>query len=148
MWRFAGAMSTAVAMSAALAHLFEFPAKMRYDRELYVRLHRTLYNNFGRFAGPTEVFAVPALVGLAWLRRNRRSRAFSLTAVAAGCLAAADALFWALVNPANTTMLSWRLDAIPPEWARWRNQWEYTHATRAVLLSTAMGALALAEAKD
>jgi hypothetical protein len=30
------------------------PAKMRYEPSLWVRLHRTLYPNFGRIAGPAE----------------------------------------------------------------------------------------------
>jgi hypothetical protein len=40
-------------------------------------------------------------------------------------------------------MMSWSLDEIPPEWTRWRNQWEYTHAARAVLATGALAILAL-----
>jgi len=43
-------MSTAVTMTAAVAHLMELPAKMRYEPSLWVKLHRTLYPNFGRTA--------------------------------------------------------------------------------------------------
>jgi hypothetical protein len=35
-------MTTAVTMTAAVAHLMELPAKMRYEPSLWVRLHRTL----------------------------------------------------------------------------------------------------------
>ena len=45
--RFSSTMSTAVAMTAAVAHLLELPAKRRYEPALYVGLHRTLYWNFG-----------------------------------------------------------------------------------------------------
>jgi hypothetical protein len=51
-------MSTAATMTAAGAHLMELPAKMRYEPSLWVRLHRTLYPNFGRTAGPAEAAAV------------------------------------------------------------------------------------------
>jgi hypothetical protein len=49
--RFSSIMSTAVAMTAAVAHLMELPAKRRLEPPLYVRLHRTLYWNFAAAAG-------------------------------------------------------------------------------------------------
>jgi hypothetical protein len=135
MWRFLSIMSTAVTVSAALCHLMELPPKMRYAPPVYVKLHRTLYPNFGRIAGMAEILAVLSTSGLAWSVRKR-----SIIA-AAGCLAAAHGAFWALVNPANVTMANWPLDAIPPDWTRWRDQWEYTHASRAVLTTGALGML-------
>ncbi|MCC6589816.1 MAG: DUF1772 domain-containing protein [Bryobacterales bacterium] len=142
LWRLTSMMSTAVAMSAAFAHLMEMPAKMRFDKRLYVDLHRTLYPNFGRIAGTPEIVAVLTTGALAvWTRRHRPS-AFAATVTAAGCLAAAHGLFWTLVRPANSAMLAWDLDAIPPEWTAWRKQWEYTHAARAVLVTGALAALA------
>jgi hypothetical protein len=128
-------------MSAAVAHLMELPAKMRYERSLYVRLHRTLYPNFGRIAGVAEALSLATTGVLAWRLAKRRDQASSLTTAAAACLAAAHGAFWALVSPANTTMASWPLESIPSDWARWRDQWEYTHATRAVLVTGALGAL-------
>jgi hypothetical protein len=139
--RFSSTMSTAIALSASFAHLMELPSKMRYEPSLYVRLHRTLYPNFGRIAGPTESLAVLTTGGLAWLLGKRRSRAFQLTAAAAGCLAAAHAVFWALVAPVNKEMMSWPLDEIPSDWAGWRDQWEFSHAARALLTTGAMGLL-------
>ncbi len=67
---FSSVMSTALAMTAAVAHLMELPAKRRYERALYVRLHRTLYWNFGRIAGPAEGVAVLTTGVLAWWRRK------------------------------------------------------------------------------
>ena len=115
--RFSSTMSTVVAMTASFAHLMELPSKMRYEPSLYVRLHRTLYPNFGRIAGPTESLAVLTTGGLSWLLRKRHSRAFQLTAAAAGCLAAAHAMFWSLVQPVNKEMMSWPLEDIPSDWA-------------------------------
>jgi hypothetical protein len=45
-------------------------------------------------------------------------------------------------------MASWPLDEIPPGWSHWRNQWEYTHAARAVLVTAALGASALAVLRE
>jgi Domain of unknown function (DUF1772) len=140
--RLSSILSIAIGMSAAFAHLMEMPAKMRYDPALYVKLHRTLYPNFGRIAGAAEILSVLSTAGLALWLRQRRSGAFPSTAAAAGCLAAAHGTFWVLVYPANTTMFKWQLDSIPAEWIHWRNQWEYSHAARAILETAALGTLA------
>jgi Domain of unknown function (DUF1772) len=117
------------------------PAKMGFEESLYVRLHRTLYPNFGRIGGIAEILAVITTGGLAYWLRRRRPKAFPLTGSAAGCLAAAHGAFWVLVSPANSTMASWPLDSIPSDWTRWRDQWEYTHAVRAFLVMGALGML-------
>ena len=75
--RFSVITFTAGAMSAAFAHLLELPAKMRYDKTQHVKLHRTLYWNFGSVSGLSEAL------------RKRNAQAFPLTASAAGALAAA-----------------------------------------------------------
>jgi hypothetical protein len=146
--RFSSVMTTAMTMSAAVAHLMELPAKMQYEPPLYVRLHRTLYPNFGRTAGPAEAVAVAATGVLAWMVRHHRRQSFRPTVVAAGCLAAAHAIFWSVVQPANVTMVQWSLDAIPKDWANWRNRWEYGHAVRAGLVTTALGALTWSVLQD
>ena len=134
-WKFASIISTAISMSAALAHLMELPGKMKYERELYVRLHRTLYPTFGRTAGYAEALSVLSTGALAWWTRKRHQLAAPLTSAEAGCLAAAHGIFWVLVAPVNSTMVCWDLDAIPPDWQKWRNRWEYSYATRAVLVT-------------
>jgi hypothetical protein len=147
-WRFSCVMSTAMTMTACVAHLMEMPAKMTYEPSLYVRLHRTLYPNFGRTAGPAEALAVLTTGGLAWWSRERRPGAFSLTAAAAGCLAAAHGIFWGVVQPVNVEMMRWPLDAIPPDWRNRRDRWEYGHAVRAGLVSAALAALTLSFLND
>lgn len=146
--RFSSIMSTALAMTAAVAHLLELPAKRRYEPPLYVRLHRTLYWNFGRIAGPAETASVLTTGVLAWWRRRQESTAFQATAVAAGCLAAAHGTFWAIVNPVNIEMVRWPLDAIPGNWTTARDRWEYGHAVRASLLAGALAALVWSTVDD
>jgi hypothetical protein len=63
-------------------------------------------------------------------------------------MATAHGAFWLVVSPANTTMGSWPLDSIPPDWSRWRNQWEYAHATRALLVTGALGSLVWSVLRD
>jgi hypothetical protein len=136
-------MSTGVAMTAAVAHLMELPAKMRYEPPLYVRLHRTLYWNFGRAAGPAESLAVAITGALAWRERQRGSRGAPWITVAAASLAAAHAIFWSVVQPVNTEMVRWPLEVIPQDWRRWRDRWEYGHAVRAGLITAAFAALTI-----
>jgi anthrone oxygenase-like protein len=135
-------LSTAMAMSAAVSHAMELRPKMRYEPPVYVRLHRTLYPNFGRIAGPAEVVAVVTTAVLAWWTRKQQPAAFPLVSTAAGCLAAAHGIFWGVVQPVNVEMVKWPLDAIPADWARVRDRWEYGHAVRAGLVTIALGALA------
>ena len=139
LWRFS-LMSTALTMSAAVAHLMELPAKMRYEPSLWVRLHRTMYPNFGRTAGPAEA-AVISTPLLAWWTRRERPEAFRSTAVAAACLEAAHAIFWGVVQPVNVEVMRWPLDAMPRDWETRRDRWEYGHAIRAGLVTAALGAL-------
>ena len=140
LWRFS-VMSTAGTMTAAVAHLMELPAKMRYEPSLWVRLHRTLYPTFGRTAGPAEAAAVISTSLLAWRARRERPETFRSTAVAAVCLGAAHALFWGVVQPVNVEVSRWPLDEIPRDWKKRRNRWEYGHAIRAGLVTVALGAL-------
>ncbi len=139
--RLSSVMFTAIAMSAAGAHVMELPTKMQYEPPLYVRLHRTLYPNFGRIAGPSEALAMLTTSVLAWWTRKRWPAAFPWTAAAAGSLAAAHGVYWGVVQPVNLEMVQWPLDAIPDDWAGWRDRWEYGHAVRAGLVSVALGAV-------
>jgi anthrone oxygenase-like protein len=116
--------------------------------QLYVRLHRTLYPTFGKTAGPAEAVAVASTAALAWTARRQDRRSSRLTVAAAGCLAAAHGVFWSVVQPANVEMMRWPLDAIPQDWANWRNRWEYGHAVRAGLVTTALAALTWSILRD
>jgi hypothetical protein len=147
MWWFSAIMLMALAMAAAVCHLMELPAKMTFDAPLYVMLHRTLYPNFGRTAGIAEFLSVVAVVGLAWRVRKEKA-AFLPTMFSAICMVAAHAVFWVLVQPANVTMMNWPLGEIPAEWTHWRNQWEYSHAARAVLIILAFGALVISVIRE
>ena len=110
---FSSIMAGAVTMSAAVAHLMEMPAKMRYEPELYVRLHRTLYPTFGKTAGPAEALAVASTAALAWMAQSKGRRSSGLAVVAAGCLATAHGMFWSVVQPANIEMMRSPLNPVP-----------------------------------
>ena len=100
-----------------------------------------MYPNFGRTAGPAEAAAVISTTLLAWRTRRERPEPFRSTAVAASCLAAAHAIYWGVVQPVNAEVIRWPLWAIPRDWTRRRDRWEYGHAVRAGLVTAALGAL-------
>ena len=139
-WRLLTIMLTALSMGTALCHLLEMPAKITYEGALWLTLLQTLYPPaFGTIGAFFEVGAVVTAVVLAFLVRRRP--AFGWTLLGALCLVVAHAAFWIWVAPVNATMSPLTPETLPADWMRLRNQWEYTHAARAVLQIVALGAL-------
>jgi hypothetical protein len=139
-WRLVTIMLTALSMGTALCHLLEMPAKITYEGALWLTLLQTLYPPaFGTIGAFFEVGAVVTAVMLAFLVRRRP--AFVWTLLGALCLVVAHAAFWIWVAPVNATMSPLTPETLPADWMRLRNQWEYTHAARAVLQIVALGAL-------
>jgi hypothetical protein len=140
--RFVTIMLTALSLSAAFAHLLEMPAKLTYDGALWLNLLQTLYPNFGRVSGVCEIGAVvAALVLVVGLRK--RPKAFRWTLLAASCLAATHAIYWIWVAPVNAALMPLSPKTLPADWARLRDQWEFAHASRAILQIVALAALVI-----
>lgn len=132
-WRFVTILLVALSMGMAFCHALELIPKMRYDGALYLTVQRTLYLLFGAPLGATiEVGAVVSSVVLAFLVRNR-SPAFALCVAGAMCMAAAHAIWWIWVNPANMAFFHMGINSPAPDWKAWRAQWKYAHLTRFVL---------------
>jgi hypothetical protein len=136
-------MLTALSMGVALCHLMEMPAKLTYDGALWLMLLQTLYPPaFGPIGGYLEIGAVVTAGILAFLVRRHRP-AFGWTLLGAVCLAIAHAVFWVWVAPVNATLTPLTPETLPPDWKALRDQWEYSHATRAILQIVALGAIVL-----
>src|SRR5262249_61842875 len=99
-----------------------------------------IYNGWA-LLGVFTIGASLANLALSYLLRRRRP-AFWFAAIAAGCMLAALAVFFIWTYPANVATENWT--KIPPEWASLRWQWEYSHAAGAVLIFSALCAVALA----
>jgi hypothetical protein len=135
-WSFVTLVLAALALGAPLAHVLEMPVRRTYDPALYVTVTHTLYRYFGIVGAMFEVGAVVAAV--IWAAGLGRSRAAPRSArrwavAGAACLALAHVLFWLLVYPVNQEFAAWTPAAVPPDWTRLRDQWEFTHAARAGL---------------
>lgn len=129
-WRFVTLLLAALSMGTSFCHFLELPAKQQWDGSLYVAVQNEppgLYFMFGIVGAVVEVGSVIAAAGLAHLARARQP-AFRWTLIGAGLMALA-LLSWGLfIAPANAVMSAWTPSAVPPDWTRWRDRWEYAHA--------------------
>ena len=140
--RFLTIMLTALSLSAAFAHLLELPAKLSYDGAQWLDLLQTLYPTYGKVSGVCEIGAVVAASVLVVVVRQHRT-AFLWTLLAASCLIATHAIFWIWVAPVNAALVPLSPEPLPADWTRLRNQWEFAHATRAILQIVALAALVI-----
>jgi hypothetical protein len=143
-WAFVTLVVAALAIGAPLAHVLEMPVRRTYDPALYVTVTHTLYRYFGIVGGMIEVSAVVAAI--IWAYRSVRTRTWPSSArgwavAGAACLGLAHALFWLLVDPVNQQFAAWTPEAVPADWTRLRDQWEFTHAARAGLFLLGFSAL-------
>jgi amino acid permease len=135
---FLAIMLTAIAMGAALAHLFELPNKININAADYLTVQRN-YDNWwivGLFV-PLALLAVLALT----LALRGTGAPFILALVALLLLVAELAVFWGITAPVNRATQNWTM--LPANWQELRAQWEYSHAARAILYVLALGALTL-----
>lgn len=143
-WSFITPFLAALAIAAPFAHALELPVRRTYDPALYVAVTHTLYFYFGVIGGAIEVGAVLAAVvwALLLLRARAVPRAARRWALAgAACAVLAHGLFWLLVAPVNQEFAAWTSEAVPADWTRFRDRWEFTHAARAGLFVLGFGAL-------
>jgi len=142
-WRLATIVLSAVSMGVAEAHPFEMPAKLGFEDALWLTLLQRLYPPaFGPIGGSIEAAAIFATIVLAILVR-RRGSALGWTIAGAVCMVTAHAAFWIWIAPVNATLLPLTPDTLPENFIAFRNQWEYTHAIRAVLQLVALACVTL-----
>ncbi len=135
-WSFVTLVLGALALGAPLAHALEMPVRRAYDPALYVMVTHTLYAHFATAGAAFEVGAVVAaaiLAALIWRDPRAPAPARGFVLAGAACLAVAHAIWWLLVMPVNLEFATWTPQAVPADWMRWRDQWEFTHAARAGL---------------
>ncbi|GAP96620.1 hypothetical protein NIES2104_31630 [Leptolyngbya sp. NIES-2104] len=128
-WRFITLILVALFMGLEFAHTLELPAKMQYDRTLYITIQNSLYRYFGA-PGPGAFITVGAVlcaIALTVLVRKRRP-AFWWTLAGTLCLAIAfPAIYFLRIEPVNV-VIEQATAVVSADWVRLRNQWEYAHA--------------------
>jgi Domain of unknown function (DUF1772) len=107
----------------------------------WLTFQQTLYRSFATIGGSIEMGAFALVAAFAFLVRSNRP-ALRLTLSAVMLLGIAFFIVWlGFTNPVNALTATWTPDTIPPDWTRWRTQWEYSHVVRFVLHLLAFCAL-------
>ena len=139
---FAALMSTAVALGASLAHLFELPNKIDLGRDAYFTV-QGIYRGWNQLAYVLAIEFVSIIAIIILSRDARQVRLWA--AVALLSLVAAQAVFWTFTYPANVATNNWT--AVPADWETLRRHWEYSHAAGAIFQLIAMTSLVIAALK-
>lgn len=151
-------MLVALAMATSMAHALELPGKMRLPRDTYLAVQSIYYPGFLVGGGFGEVAGMLGTVALLFLTPTG-SAAFWLTLAACLLMVLMHLIFWIFTQPVNRFWL--RDQQLAPagaafyevrankesgtrEWTSLRDQWEYSHLTRAILSFIAVALLAAA----
>lgn len=131
-------MLTAIAMSLALAHLFELPNKIEISATHYLIVQRN-YDNWATIGlvVPAAFLSVVAVT----IALRGTGAPFALALIALLLLVAELVAFWGFIFPVNQATENWT--TLPDNWQALRGQWEYAHAVRALLYVFAVGALVM-----
>ena len=151
-------MLVALAMATAVAHALELPGKMRLPRDTYLAVQRIYYPGFLIGGGLGEFAGMLGTVALLFMTPSG-SIAFWLTLAACILMLLMHLVFWIFTQPVNRFWLRDQRMATAGakffgvraskesdtrEWTALRDQWEYSHLTRAILSFTAVAFLAAA----
>lgn len=129
--RFITILLASLSLGMSFCHVLEMPARRGWDASLWVAT--TVTGGLYRMYGPAgvgawiDLGAILAAAALAFQVRRRR-RAFGWALAGALSLLAAHAVWWARVFPANLELATWLSGPLPPDWAQWRDRWEFGHA--------------------
>lgn len=136
--RFFSLLFAALALAPALAHLLELPNKIGLSRDEYLTVQQ-IYRGWA-LLGSVVFGALLSTLVLTIMVRGRR-KAFGLALTGLLCIAGTQVVFWTFTFPANQATGNWT--TLPENWMALRAQWEYSHATSAVLNLIALVALIL-----
>jgi hypothetical protein len=141
--RFFSLLLVALTLGLTFSHVMEIPGKLRLDGAQWLAVQHNLYIAFGVVGAAIEVLSIVFTWLLVFLVRRRRPALFGTFAAAICVTAGLGVWFW-LVSPMNTALSAWTPETLPPDWTRYRNQWEIGHAIHAALFGLGFCALVIA----
>ena len=136
--QFIAMLFTALALVPAGAHFFELPNKIHLAQNDYF-IVQNIYRGWALF-GVVLFGALLSNFALAVAMRGRGTP-FALVAISFLCQLATLVIFFLFTFPANQATNNWT--AVPENWEALRRQWEYAHATNAVIAFAGFCALTL-----
>lgn len=125
---FLNLLFVALALAPAMAHLLELLNKINLSREQYLVVQQ-IYRGWALLGFVVAGALLSTLALTISLRRKRR--AFIPALIAFLCIAGTQVVFWTYTYPANQATNNWTM--LPENWEELRRQWEYSHATSAIL---------------
>ena len=135
---FLSLLFAALALAPAMAHLLELPNKINLPREDYLTVQQ-IYRGWN-LLGFVVAGALLSTLALTITVRQER-KAFTFALIAFLCIVGTQVVFWTYTYPANQATNNWT--TLPGNWTELRRQWEYSHATSAVLNLVALIGLIL-----
>src|SRR5215470_3159173 len=136
--RFSSLLFAALALAPAMAHLLELPNKIYLARDDYLTVQQ-IYRGWA-LLGFVVAGALLSTLALT-LTIRKEHKAFMFAFIALLCIAGTQVVFWTYTYPANQATHNWTM--LPDNWVELRRQWEYSHATSAVLNLVALVTLIL-----
>lgn len=137
MWQktiyFLSLVFVALALVPSMAHLLELPNKMSLTRDEYLVVQQ-IYRGWALLGIVVFGALISTLLLTITVRRDRNAFVFALISFL--CIAGTQIVFWTYTFPTNQITNNWTM--LPDNWADLRRQWEYSHATSALLNLLAM----------
>jgi hypothetical protein len=124
----------ALALVPVGAHLLALPNKIDLPQEQFFVV-QAIYLGWALPTGVVLISAIVASLVLAIAVRGT-GRTFWLAMVAFVSISATLVIFFIWTQPANKATTNWTV--VPADWESLRTQWEYSHATNAVLTFIAL----------
>jgi hypothetical protein len=123
----------ALALVPTMAHLLELPNKINLSHDEYLVVQQ-IYRGWNLLAVVVFGALLSTLALTITLRHERK--AFLLALIAFLCIVGTQIVFWTYTFPTNQITNNWT--TLPENWTELRRQWEYSHATSALLNLLAM----------
>lgn len=142
MWQkiiyFLSLLFVALALGPAMAHLLELLNKINLSRNEYLTVQQ-IYRGWNMLAVVVFGALLSTLALTVTVRHDRKAFIFALIAFL--CIVGTQIVFWTYTYPTNQVTNNWTV--LPENWIALRRQWEYSHATSALLNVLAMISLSI-----
>jgi hypothetical protein len=135
---FLSLLFAALALVPSMAHLLELPHKINFSHDEYL-VAQQIYRGWNLLAIVVFGALISTLALTITVRHQKKAFIFALIAFL--CIAGTQIVFWTYTFPTNQITNNWT--TLPENWTALRRQWEYSHATSALLNLLAMVSLSV-----
>lgn len=138
--RFVSLSLMGLGTGVSFSHLLQWKRKAELPGKVFVRVQKTLYNDYGPIGAIMEPGELLSTLATLALLPKRRTPAL-LTSVALLTVLAKFPVWALFIRPINEQMRGWIEDSFPPNWEELRDRWHLLHLLRFVLSAAGTSAL-------